>query len=133
MPHRTSPTLLRAPLNRVRKPWGEEVILGRSAGAVCKLLRISAGGRLSLQYHRRKRETLIVLDGRVRLTLGDSAEALRTIAVGRGHREWVPAGRIHRLEALEGDAEVLEFAFESEGVGEDIVRLRDDYGRAPLA
>lgn len=127
-----------APPQRVAKPWGEELVLSRSEGAVCKLLRIRAGKRLSLQYHRRKRETLIVRDGRVRLTLGDSLETLRTRAVGRGYWASIPAGRIHRLEALGGDAEVLEFAFDAAAGAagaagaDDIVRLADDYGRAEL-
>lgn len=125
-----------APPQRVAKPWGEELVLARSAGAVCKLLRIRAGRRLSLQYHRRKRETLLVLNGRVRLTLGDSIETLHTRTVGRGYRASIPAGRIHRLEALDADAELLEFAFDPAAGAtgaDDIVRLADDYGRAALA
>lgn len=122
--------LQRPTLRRIAKPWGEEVILSRSAAAVCKVLRIRRGERLSLQYHRRKRETLIVLRGAALLTLGERRDALRRRRVSRGERIAVAAGVIHRLEALEEDAEVLEFAFGAMGEGDDVVRLEDDYGRA---
>lgn len=122
--------LQRPTLRRIAKPWGEEVILSRSAAAVCKVLRIRRGERLSLQYHRRKRETLIVLRGSALLTLGERPDALRRRRVSRGERIAVAAGTIHRLEALEEDAEVLEFAFGAIGEGDDVVRLEDDYGRA---
>lgn len=131
MAHSPSPALRRAALPRICKPWGEEIVLSRSDRGLCKLLRIRAGERLSLQYHRRKRETLIVLRGRVQLTLGGSPEALRSRAVERGCRVAIPPGAIHRLEALEDDAELLEFAFGGGGA-DDIVRLADDYGRAGL-
>ncbi len=113
---------------RVAKPWGEELILSRSNDAVCKVLRIRAGHRLSLQLHRRKRETMIVLRGEVRLTLGPSIQALSHRTLRPGQRAQVAPGTIHRLEALSADAEVLEFA--SADDGDDLVRLEDDYGRA---
>lgn len=131
MTHSSGPTLHRPALPRIRKPWGEEIVLSRSHGGLCKLLRIRGGERLSLQYHRRKRETLLVLRGRVQLTLGGSPEALRSRAIEPGCRVAIPPGAIHRVEALEDDAELLEFAFGGGGA-EDIVRLADDYGRAGL-
>ena len=124
------PILHRPPLRRIAKPWGEEVILARSDGAVRKLLRIHAGRRLSLQYHRRKRETLIVLRGQLLLTLGESLDALERRILRRGDRASIPPGTIHRLEALGGDAEVLELALDVAPDGDDVVRLQDDYGRA---
>lgn len=131
MAHSSGPALHRPALPRIRKPWGEEIVLSCSHGGLCKLLRIRGGERLSLQYHRRKRETLLVLRGRVQLTLGGSPEALRSRAIEPGCRVAIPPGAIHRVEALEDDAELLEFAFGGGGA-EDIVRLADDYGRAGL-
>lgn len=131
MAHSSGPALRRPALPRIRKPWGEEIVLSRSEDGLCKLLRIRRGERLSLQYHRRKRETLIVLRGRVQLTLGGSPDALRSRAVERGHRAAIPPGAIHRVEALDDDAELLEFAFGADAA-DDIVRLADDYGRAGL-
>ena len=130
-PSRAAAATARRPMpQRIAKPWGEELVLSRSEQAVCKVLRIRGGRRLSLQYHRRKRETLIVLHGRVRLTLGDSLDSLRSRTAQRGDRAAIPAGVIHRLEALDGDAEVLEFAFDADLRADDVVRLSDDYGRA---
>ena len=130
MAHSGGSVLQRPTLRRIAKPWGEEVVLSRSAAAVCKVLRIRRGERLSLQYHRRKRETLIVLRGAALLTLGERPDALQRRRVSRGERIAVAAGVIHRLQALDGDAEVLEFAFDASLEGDDVVRLEDDYGRA---
>ena len=71
-----------------------------------------------------------MLRGSALLTLGERPDALRGRRVSRGERIAVEAGVIHRLEALEEDAEVLEFAFGAIGEGDDVVRLEDDYGRA---
>lgn len=128
--HSGGSTLQRPALRRIAKPWGEEVVLSRSAAAVCKVLRIRRGERLSLQYHRRKRETLIMLRGSALLTLGERLDALALRQLARGERIVVEAGTIHRLEALAEGAEVLEFAFDASADGDDVVRLEDDYGRA---
>lgn len=125
-----STTQTAAPSALIPKPWGEELILGRTAQAACKLLRIRARRRLSLQYHRCKQEMLIVRRGRITLTLGDSVDALQRRTLTRGARASVAAGVIHRIEALDADAEVLEFAFDLPDGCDDIVRLEDDYGRA---
>lgn len=133
-PPRAAPALVQRPRpQRIAKPWGEEIVLSRSDQAVCKVLRIRAGRRLSLQYHRRKRETLIVLAGRVRLTLGGSLDSLHSRTAAPGDRTAIPAGAIHRLEALDADADVLEFAFNVDPRTDDVVRLSDDYGRADPA
>ena len=129
MAHPSGSLLQRPTLRRIAKPWGEEVVLSRSDTAICKVLRIRRGERFSLQYHRRKREMLIVLRGSALLTLGEQRNALSRRRVSRGERIAVAAGIIHRLQALDGDAEVLEFAFDGSPEGDDVVRLEDDYGR----
>ncbi len=114
----------------IDKPWGEELILSRTAGEVVKLLRVRPGHRLSLQYHRRKSETLILLSGEAQLTIGGDVRQLVDHPLRVGARRVVAAGVLHRLSAGAVGADILEVASRPPGDAEDIVRLADDYGRA---
>lgn len=128
----TSTILTHPPLVRVPKPWGEELILRRTSSTVVKALRIRPDQRLSLQYHRRKRETLMLLSGHAVLTLGSRIDTLREIAMQEGERQEVQAGMLHRLAAGASGADILEIASRLPDDEEDIVRLADDYGRVDI-
>ncbi len=120
-------------MERIAKPWGEELILSRSDTSVVKMLRIEPGCRLSLQYHRRKHETLLLLSGTALLTVGDPGVHESQLArepLVAGVRRHISAGVVHRLTAGDVLAEILEVASRLPGDVEDIVRLADDYGRA---
>ncbi len=81
---------------------------------------MSEGHSLSLQKHRVKHETLYLLSGRMRFTLGDAV-----FEWSPGTAVEVPAGTVHRLEAEE-DSVILEV---STPELDDVVRLEDRYGR----
>ncbi len=108
------------------KPWGSEVLLRLTDDYAVKVLRLRAGCRLSLQYHRVKRETLL---------LGSGQALLETHHHGHitGHTMEqpveVPPGTVHRVVAIE-DSEIVEV---SSTELDDVVRLEDDYGRADAA
>jgi len=117
-------------LERIDKPWGEELILSRTGTSIVKMLRIAPRRRLSLQYHRRKQETLMLLSGSAILTIGPTAERLRQTSMMTGVREDIAAGVVHRVGAGGDGADILEVASRPEEEdGDDIVRLADDYGR----
>ncbi len=107
---------------RVPKPWGHELIFAlaprRYAG---KILVIEKGKRLSLQYHRRKHESLLVLKGALTLRLG---KATRTLPAGSAVA--IPPRTVHRFEARRGRVTLVEVSTAELG---DVVRLQDDYGR----
>lgn len=128
----TSTILAHPPLVRIPKPWGEELILRRTSSTVVKALRIRPDQRLSLQYHRRKRETLMLLSGHAVLTLGPRIDTLHEIAMQEGERQEVEAGMVHRLAAGASGADILEIASRLPDDEEDIVRLADDYGRVDI-
>lgn len=128
----TSTILASPPLVRISKPWGEELILRRTATSVVKALRIKPEQRLSLQYHRRKRETLMLLSGDAVLTLGPSIDMLQEMTLDEGERQEVEAGIVHRLAAGASGADILEIASRLPDDEEDIVRLADDYGRVDI-
>ncbi|NDD92420.1 cupin, partial [bacterium] len=50
-------------ITRVEKPWGHELIWGKTPDYVGKLLFIKKGHKLSLQYHQVKEETIFLQSG----------------------------------------------------------------------
>jgi mannose-6-phosphate isomerase-like protein (cupin superfamily) len=117
----TEPTLPR----RIEKPWGYEIWWAATDKYVGKILHVNKGHRLSLQYHEKKDETSYVLAGRLILVQGETEDSLTERPVGVGDVWRNTPGTIHTIEALE-DADVLEA---STPHLDDVVRLRDDYGR----
>ena len=110
---------------RVEKPWGHELVWTETDRYAGKILVIEAGRRLSLQYHRHKVESILVVSGRMRLELADDAGAIRTEELGPGENRLIPAGRTHRYGAIER-VELLEV---SSPELDDVVRVEDDFGR----
>ena len=110
----------------MEKPWGYEVWWAETEQYAGKLLHIKSGHELSLQLHREKDESSYVLSGRLRLTRGPSQEQLCEEEIGPGFAWRVEPGTVHSLEALE-DSVVLEV---STPQLDDVVRLRDRYGRS---
>ena len=110
---------------RVEKPWGYEIWWAHTERYAGKILHVNAGASLSLQYHERKDETSYLLAGRLVLTKGlaENAMSVREIAPGESWRN--RPGELHKIEALE-DSDVLEVSTPDL---DDVVRLRDQYGR----
>ena len=117
------------PAERVDKPWGHEqifaVVEGRYVG---KLLTVTAGESLSLQYHDQKDETIALVSGRAELDLGTAADSLRSVPLEVGTSVHVPPGLLHRLRAID-DSVLVEASTADPGWREDVVRLEDRYGR----
>ena len=110
---------------RVAKPWGHEVIWAHTDRYVGKILVIETGHRLSLQKHERKDESILVLSGRLELTLEDDAGRIVVEELVPGDARRVVTGRIHRYAAIER-CELVEV---STPELDDVVRLEDDFGR----
>ena len=53
----------RVDVTHVPKPWGHETIWAHTDRYVGKILHITAGQALSVQYHERKDETVFLLTG----------------------------------------------------------------------
>ena len=108
----------------VNKPWGREEIFAENERYAGKILRLSAGQSLSLQYHERKDETLYVLEGDVLLLVEeDGAMRERKLAPGESYR--IRPGVKHRMRA---EQPCVVFEVSSPEL-DDVVRLEDEYGR----
>jgi len=109
----------------VEKPWGHEEIFALVEGAyIGKLLFVSAGQSLSLQYHHAKDETIALVSGQVEIDLGASEDTVRAVSLSPGDSVHV----LHRLRAVE-DSVLVEASTAGPGWREDVVRLEDRYGR----
>ncbi|MCG2797065.1 MAG: cupin domain-containing protein [Cellulomonas sp.] len=112
------------------KPWGHETVFaGGEHGYVGKLLTVTVGQSLSLQYHREKDETLLVLSGAGVLEHGPSEGQLSVDTLQVGDSVHIPATVLHRLTATE-DLVLAEVSSAAPGWNQDVVRLDDRYGRA---
>jgi len=111
------------------KPWGREeifaVVEGRFVG---KLIHVNAGHSLSCQYHREKEETIFVITGEAIIEHGIDADRLESTRFGPGQTIHLPAGVIHRIEAVT-DVTFAECSTAFPGWRDDVVRLNDAYGR----
>src|SRR5919201_2582602 len=117
-----SPFAMKA--RRVLKPWGYELIYAVTDRYCGKLLFVTAGEALSLQYHEEKDETIYVALGRAEIEIG-SAEERSSAVVGPGAGFRIEPGVVHRMRAIE-DTLFLEV---STPELEDVVRVEDRYGR----
>jgi mannose-6-phosphate isomerase len=111
-------------VQRVPKPWGYELIYAKTARYVGKILHITRGEALSLQYHEMKEETLYVVAGELLLTIEWEGERRESI-LRAGEAFHIPPRMIHRMQAVT-DVDIAEV---STTELDDVVRLEDRYGR----
>jgi mannose-6-phosphate isomerase-like protein (cupin superfamily) len=112
-------------IQRVEKPWGYELIWAKTGDYVGKILHIKKGHKLSLQYHQKKEETILVYSGKMNFVFENEQGKLEEILLSAGEAHHIPTGRKHRMIAVE-DCDVFEV---STPQLDDVVRLEDGYGR----
>jgi mannose-6-phosphate isomerase-like protein (cupin superfamily) len=112
----------------VIKPWGKEVIWAETPDYVGKLLYINQGHKLSLQYHEKKEETILVISGTLEVTVSSHRRlGINTFKLSEGDTFHVTPHTIHRFAATCGTNVVM--AEVSTNYLDDVVRLEDDYDR----
>ena len=107
----------------VKKPWGYEYLVYENKDVGLWLLRIHEGERTSVHCHPRKNTGLIVLDGKAEISfLNDSfeLEAPKKMMIRRG--------LFHSTKAISREG-VYMFEIETPKIKDDLVRLKDEYGR----
>ena len=121
------PWVRRAEETLVEKPWGYEIRWAVTDRYLGKILHVKKGEALSLQYHERKDEWLLVVKGMVDTEIGADGGELHKHRMREGDSIHLTPGTRHRLTAIE-DTDIYEV---STPEMEDVVRLEDRYGRAP--
>ena len=107
------------------KPWGREIWFAWTPAYAGKILEIKKGHRFSLQYHEKKIETQLIIEGKVKFTYGKNPKKLTEVVLHAGEKVDIPAGMLHRAEAL---VKTIIFEVSSPEL-DDVVKLADDYGR----
>ena len=109
----------------VQRPWGAYTVLEEGHGYKVKRIEVVPGKRLSLQLHHQRSEHWVVITGTARVTRGEEVYDLKA-----GMSTGIPKETPHRLE--NPGTTLLEIIEIQNGpyLGEDdIVRLKDDFGR----
>ena len=119
------PPIKRAEETLVEKPWGYEIRWAVTERYLGKILHVRKGEALSLQYHERKDEWLLVVRGAIDTEIGLDGGELRTQRMGEGDSIHLAPGTRHRMTAVE-DTDIYEV---STPEMDDVVRLEDRYGR----
>ena len=113
------------PKQEIIKPWGKEIWFAQNEHYAGKLLYITKGKRLSLQFHEKKSETQYLFSGKVKFTFGVNENNLQEIILNPGDKFDIYPYTIHRVEGIE-DSLIFEV---STPELDDVVKLADDFGR----
>ena len=109
----------------VFRPWGEYKTIYSENGFLIKILRIYPKSKISLQYHKKRSEHWVVVQGNATVTRGEKTFILKT-----NESTFISKGQIHRL--ANETSKPLTLVEVQTGVylkEDDIVRLEDFYGR----
>ncbi|MBU1261917.1 glycosyltransferase [bacterium] len=108
------------------RPWGYYQVLSDEPDHKVKRIVVYPGKRLSLQFHHRRAEHWMVINGQGVVTRGNEE-----ITVSPGKSVDIPQGAAHRIQNTGSRLLVFIEVQQGDYFGEDdIVRIEDDYGRA---
>lgn len=108
-----------------KRPWGDWQTLLMGNKYKVKTFMVYKGESLSLQKHKQRKETWIVLKGNGIITVGDEK-----FEAGEGDLFLVEPNQIHRAEGLSDDPFTILEVQSGDYLGEDdITRLEDKYER----
>lgn len=109
------------------RPWGSHRYVGADTAGRWRVKRlvIEPNNAISLQTHKHRSETWVVLSGVARVTVGD-----KVLEIGENQSVHIPAGVRHRVENTQRNRlEILEIQTGNYFGEDDIVRFSDLYGR----
>ena len=107
----------------VKRPWGQFDQFTLNELTTVKIISVNKGNSLSLQYHNDRKEFWRIISGHPLVTIGETAKIANP-----GDEFIIKRLQQHQVEAKDDDAQILEIAFGNFDE-EDIIRLRDKYGR----
>lgn len=107
------------------RPWGKFRSFPHHQAGSIKIITVNPGGILSLQYHRRRSEFWVILDEGLEVTVSEKVWQSR-----KNDEIFIPRETPHRLRCTgQDEARVMEIWI-GDSDESDIVRLKDEYGRA---
>lgn len=115
-------------LKKNERPWGHFYNHHSLPGVHLKTLHVSPGARLSLQRHKYRNETWVLVSGDAEAIVGPDVDSLKSYELVTGRPFDIPVGTIHRLTSRHGGV-LVEISY-GKFDEEDIERFEDDFGRA---
>ena len=112
-------------LEKDERPWGRYFVIQDESNYKLKRIEVEPGQRLSYQYHNKRSETWIVIEGIAKVTLDDNSKEYKV-----GETVLIPLKAKHRIENKGNSLLVFIEVQTGSYFGEDdIVRIEDDYNR----
>jgi len=106
-------------------PWGKWEVLYDDPQYKVKRIEVLPGNRLSYQKHFKRMEHWMIVQGKAKVTLSG-----KEVILNEGDHIDIPFEAAHRIENVGSENMVFIEVQRGTYFGEDdIVRLRDDYGR----
>ncbi len=115
-------------LKKNERPWGFFHNHHSLPGVHLKTLHVNPDSRLSLQRHKYRNETWVLVSGDAQAVVGTDVDDLVTHELEVSKPFDVPVGTIHRLASRQGGV-LVEISY-GKFDEEDIERFEDDFGRA---
>jgi mannose-6-phosphate isomerase len=108
-----------------QKPWGYYEVLLDTENTKVKRITVNPGGKLSYQYHHKRSEYWIVIEGMAGVIVNDHNKTVKA-----GDSIYIPVGTKHRV-SNEGEKDLIFIEVQTgEYFGEDdIIRIEDLYNR----
>ena len=112
-------------IEKEERPWGRFYVLHDESNYKIKRIEVAPRGRLSYQYHQKRSEVWIVVEGVGTVTIEGKVEDYKS-----GQTIVIPQGIKHRIENNGSDKVIFIEVQTGSYFGEDdIIRLQDDYNR----
>jgi mannose-1-phosphate guanylyltransferase / mannose-6-phosphate isomerase len=109
-----------------RRPWGSYTVLDMGDGFKVKQVEVKPGAALSLQYHKKRSEHWVVVEGTAKIVKGRKSYLFEA-----NESTYIPVGCVHRLCNPSRNAmlRIIEVQAGKYLEEDDIVRIKDDFGR----
>ena len=112
-------------LEKDERPWGRYFVLQDEANYKLKRIEVEPGQRLSYQYHNKRSEIWIIIEGSALVTIDNKSNEYSA-----GETVVIPLKAKHRVENKSNSLLVFIEVQTGSYFGEDdIIRINDDYGR----
>ena len=105
------------------KPWGNFKQYVFNQPCSVKLITVNPNQETSLHFHNLRDDMWVILDDELRVQIGEKIYETKS-----GEEYVIPSEQLHRIISTGKRGRVLEIAF-GFTTEEDILRIKDDYGR----
>ena len=112
-------------IKMIYKPWGKEEIITKDKNYVLKRITMNKNCQCSLQFHKKKNETIFIISGKLKVFFGKSKDNLKYRILKPNNFLQINSPLIHRMFGIERTI----YLEASSNHLKDIVRIEDDYGR----